>query len=352
MKKNATAKRSQSALLKSDVSKEVLAFYYGWYGNPKVSKRWVHWTNVDMAAKRIGQSTHYPALGPYDSHDPAVVETHCRQAKESGLTGFIVSWWAKGDFHDEGMPLMLERANKHGIKATVYYETVPEGSHRVKRAIDDLTYIIDQYGHHPAWLKVGNHPVIFVYKRTLRHLKLDGWEKVMNVVRAKSPDGAVFIGDRISLEAACIFDGIHTYNPTRLTKGKSRGELRDWAKRKFLKLVQTAGPERIACITIIPGYDDLVLATRNPPRPTTDRHDGDTYRILWEEAIAANPDWVLVTSWNEWHEGSEIEPSAELGERELRTTRQFARKFRSLKLRRATRQLAYAPGTSQSHQLN
>jgi hypothetical protein len=45
----------------------------------------------------------------------------------------------------------------------------------------------------------------------------------------------------------------------------------------------------------------------------TERWGGETYRVLWEEAVAAHPDYVLITSWNEWHEGSEIEPSVEYG---------------------------------------
>src|SRR5262249_38439048 len=141
------------------------------------------------------------------------------------------------------------------------------------------------------------------------------------------PGGAVFIGDQISAEAARIFDGIHTYNPTGLTKGKSLEEIRAWAKTTFPAWIKTAGPDRIACVTIIPGYDDSVQPSRKPPRPITGRFDGETYKVMWEEAIAANPDWVIVTSWNEWHEGSEIEPSAELGDKDLKTTKQFARKF-------------------------
>ena len=50
-------------------------------------------------------------------------------------------------------------------------------------------------------------------------------------------------------------------------------------------------------------------------------------------SLATRPDWVLITSWNEWHEGSEIEPSVENGDRELKTTRQFAPKFTRLKPR-------------------
>lgn len=79
-------------------------------------------------------------------------------------------------------------------------------------------------------------------------------------------------------------------------------------------------------MTVIPGYDDTKL-NRPGPRPTTGRHSGETYRVLWQEAIAAQPDWILITSWNEWHEGSEIEPSKENGDRELIATGEFARRF-------------------------
>ena len=319
----------------TNVPKQALAFYYGWYGNPEVSQKWDHWRNVDTAKKHIDESTHYPTLGPYDSHDPKIVDTHFRQAKDAGLTGFIVSWWAKGDFHDQGMPLMLDTAKKYGLKVSVYYEFVPpRGQPTVEGAVNDLAYIMDTYGKHPAWLKVGGKPVIFIYGRAVGDIKLAGWEQVMNDFTAKHPGGAVFIGDQISAEAARIFDGIHTYNPTGLTKGKSLEEIRSWAKTTFPEWVKIAGPQRIACVTIIPGYDDSVQPSRKPPRPITERFNGETYKVMWEEAIAANPDWVIVTSWNEWHEGSEIEPSVELGDKDLKTTTQFARKFLKLKPRK------------------
>jgi len=49
--------------------------------------------------------------------------------------------------------------------------------------------------------------------------------------------------------------------------------------------------------------------------------------VLWEEALRANPDWVLITSWNEWHEGSEIEPSWEYGDLYIRLTGRYAPRF-------------------------
>jgi len=311
----------------TQVPKQVLAFYYGWYGNPSVSGKWVHWEKVDEANKRIGSSTHYPALGAYDSHDPKLVAQQCRWAKEAGITGFIVSWWAQGDFHDQGMPLLLETAQKQGLAITVYFETVHQGG-----ALKDVLYLLEHYGKHPAWLKVNGKPVLFVYGRAVGEIKTDGWLEVIAEANRGYPGGAVFIGDQITKNAARVFDGIHTYNPTGSIAGKSAEEIRAWARATYPKWIETAGNDRIACVTTIPGYDDSTQG-RPAPRPIAERHDGQTYQVLWEEAVAAQPDWILITSWNEWHEGSEIEPSVENSDRALKTTASFTTKFRALKPR-------------------
>ncbi len=38
---------------------------------------------------------------------------------------------------------------------------------------------------------------------------------------------------------------------------------------------------------------------------------GTYYRVRWEDALEHYPDWIVITSWNEWAEGTEIEPSQE-----------------------------------------
>jgi glycoprotein endo-alpha-1,2-mannosidase len=304
------------------VPRQVLAFYYDWYGNPTVTGHWEHWEKVDEAAKKIGSSTHYPLLGAYDSHDPKIIDQHCRWARQAGLTGFIATWWGQGDFHDRALPLVLEGAQKHGLAVTAYFEIVhPDSAPTPEGALRDVLYLLEKYGKHPAWLKVNGKPVLFIYGRALGQLKVDGWLRVISETNQRYPGGAVFIGDQISPRAAQVFDGIHTYNPTGSTAGKSVDQLRAWARETFPKWVQTAGPDRIACVTIIPGYDDSKIG-RPAPRPITDRHGGRTYQALWEQAMVARPDWILITSWNEWH--------VEDGDRALRTTGAFAHQFVAL----------------------
>ena len=226
-----------------------------------------------------------------------------------------------------GLPLLLDTAQKHGLKVTVYYEAVkPRSAPVPSGAVKDVLYLLGRYAKHPAWLTVNGKPVIFVYGRAVNEIKLAGWQSVIAEVNQKYPGGALFIGDQLSPKAAQVFDGIHTYNVTGRTKGMSSEELRAWARQQYPQAVKTAG-DKISCVTVIPGYDDSRLAERPAPRPITDRQGGQTYRTLWEEAIAARPNWILITSWNEWHEGSEIEPSAENADRELKTTREYSRQF-------------------------
>jgi hypothetical protein len=60
---------------------------------------------------------------------------------------------------------------------------------------------------------------------------------------------------------------------------------------------------RISCVTVIPGYDDTKIRKSGLK---AGRQDDEVYRVLWQEAIKAKPDWVLITSWN--HLVSESSP--------------------------------------------
>ena len=45
------------------------------------------------------------------------------------------------------------------------------------------------------------------------------------------------------------------------------------------------------------------------------RRNGATYDAMWRMAIAGGADRVTITSFNEWHEGTQIEPAAPPGRR-------------------------------------
>jgi glycoprotein endo-alpha-1,2-mannosidase len=313
--------------LAAGIAPEVLAFYYGWYGNPLISGTWRHWKNVDPVSKRIENTTDGPAYGAYDSHDEAVVNLQAETAHAAGITGFIASWWGRDSFEDLGMPPLLAAAGKHNLSVSAYYEKITgnDAASRMAAAISDLDYLLARYGTDEAWLRAGGKPVLFVYGRALHELLPAEWQEVIAQVRRDNPGGAVLIAGSLDPKFVSVFDGGSTYNITNQTQRKSPAEIRAWAHIAFPKRI-AAGPGKISTVTIIPGYDDRNTG-RPPPRPVTDRWGGETYRVLWQEAIAAAPDYVLITSWNEWHEGSELEASVEYGSRILDETAAFSREF-------------------------
>ena len=302
------------------VPHEVLAFYYTWYGPAR------HWGIVDAARHDIEAARDYPVKGAYDSHDPAIIAWQISAARKHGITGFIATWWGQGTYEDQAVQLVLEAAARKHFKATIYWETAPgKGAEQVDNAVNDLAYVLTRYGTNRAFLRVDGKPVIFVYGRVMGQMPFGSWPEIISRARARAGD-FLLIADGYSERNAARFDGLHTYNICGAVKGKTPAELRAWAAAHYADAVKLAREHgRIACVTVIPGYDDTKI---RKPGLKAERLNGQVYRVLWDQAIKARPDWVLITSWNEWHEGSEIEPSLEYGDQYLRITDQAALRFR------------------------
>ena len=308
----------------------VMAFYYPWYGTadgPGGAGRVAHWGRIDAQKKDISESTHYPALGAYDSHDPNVIDQHCRWAKQAGIDTFIVSWWGHGDYTDRAMQTILDVCGRHGLSACIYYETVPSPQ-TAETAAQDILKVVRRYGGHPAYLKIGDDAVVFVYGRALQEIGLTGWFKAVGIMnRRMLVVGLKVIGDQFSYGAAHVFDGLHTYNTAGSLQGMTPDEVRKWAPGTYRSWVELAdGVGKISALTVIPGYDDTKI---RKPGLAVKRFAGEMYRAQWDAAIEADPHWVLITSFNEWHEGSEIEPSFEDKELYLDLTAQYTKIFKA-----------------------
>jgi glycoprotein endo-alpha-1,2-mannosidase len=323
-----------SGRLEGAVPRRVMAFYYPWYGTadgPGGAGRVAHWGRIDAEKKDISESTHYPALGAYDSHDPNVIDQHCRWAKRAGIDTLIVSWWGHGSYCDRAMQTILDVCGRHGLTACIYYETVPSPQ-TAETAAQDILKVLRKYGEHPAYLKIMDRVVVFVYGRALQEIGLTGWFKALGIINSRKPApvGLMAIGDQFSYGAARVFDGLHTYNTAGLLQGMTPDEVRKWAPgtyRAWVELADVAGRMgKISALTVIPGYDDTKI---RKPGLAVKRFDGELYRAQWDAAIEADPHWVLITSFNEWHEGSEIEPSFEDKELYLDLTAHYTKIFKA-----------------------
>ncbi|MFW6282138.1 MAG: glycoside hydrolase family 99-like domain-containing protein [bacterium] len=318
----------------NEIKNRVMTFYYPWYRTENYSGRWFHWEKVDKENKEIGNSTNYPELGPYDSTNPEVVETHLKQAKEVGIDTLILSWWGPGSPSDNAVDLILDKALEYDISITLYYEENQKetSQDRIDKGVEDFKYILEEYTYHPAYLRVNGNPVLFTYIRVMDQVSKNEWRDIFETVKNDKGEEFEIISGELTEESASLFDGFHRYNyaaqmESLIDEGNSADEIEDIKRNEFEGWIKDLGDpyDIISALTVTPGYDDTKI---REPGIVVPRKKGDIYKALWNAAIDADPDWILITSFNEWHEGTEIEPSFEYGEKYLKITKEKINEFK------------------------
>jgi hypothetical protein len=317
---------------------EVLAFYYGWWGpkSPPVEGYMDGaWGGANTNKHEMLKIARYPVKGPYSSHDTAILDWHIDQARSHGITGFVVSWLGTGPeaaWPEKTLQLLFERAEEKDFKVSIYWEQAPgEGAGQISRAVSEISYLLNRNGKSKAFLKVNGKPVIFAYGRLINQVPVAAWPEIIEGIRAKAGDFAL-IADGQQGSYVHLFDGIHSYGmpglPPDLYRNLTMQNLdqrQAFAARYYAEGVRMARRcSRISCLMVFPGTDARKAYKFDWH---TDRLDGQGYRTLWEEAIKANPDWIIINSWNEWNEGSEVEPSLELGDMYLQITAEYSKRF-------------------------
>jgi glycoprotein endo-alpha-1,2-mannosidase len=300
------------------------AFYYPWYGNPETDGRFENWNHavaVRHGAPRrfpggddIG-ANFFPALGCYSVNDPAVLDIHMRQLLRSRVGVISVSWWGKDTYTDRALPLLFQAAERHGIRINFHIEPRLGSKRRDASLVREaVVYLNDTYGKSPAFYRDadrGDRPMFYVYDSYLT--KSDEWATILapdgkNTLRGTEYD-SIMIGlwvrrneERFFLDGH--FDGFYTYFATDgFTYGSSQRhwqKLSSWAHEHDKLFIPCVGP----------GYIDTRIRPWNN-RNTRDREEGAYYDRAFAAALAADPDFIGITSFNEWHEGTQIEPAIE-----------------------------------------
>jgi hypothetical protein len=316
--------RSAPAISHALDSRLVLAHYFAWYDGQG-------WDGCNISA---GDKP----LEPYHSDDPAAIARHVRLALDAGLNGFTLHWFARGDRTDRNFRTLLTQSEGLNFSSTVVYSRhfwhgTPRPSRQIM--IQSLDYIIDQYGSHPNFLRVDGKPVIFfidMYRVPARagETPQQFWAAIRDQV---DPDRrAWWIAEGLDASYLSVFDGLYVFKVSHaayphdyLKSPRWGAQVRQWAAQ--------TGRSKFWLATISPGWDDLRSTCKQDVRvPNTphrlDRADGTIYEATFKAALESQPDWLIVSSFNEWVEGSYIEPGLLYGNKYMEMTRAFGRDFR------------------------
>lgn len=300
----------------SDPSYRVGTFYYPWYGNPEFDEDWRHWTQEGHIPPDDISSDYYPVLGAYSVADRFAVAQHMVWLRSAGIGVIISSWWGRDSFEDKAVPLLLDMAARYGIAVAFHIE--PYTGRSANGLVQDVQYIYDRYGSHPAFLRTtastrwstDNRPkgVFFLWAAICADfaggpcpVAYSYWQEAMDTIHSLA-EGAIVIGDGGgdgSIVNEGHFDG--AYNYATLAQGDELSF--DWALSVPASCLYVPGVTSGFSARRIGGSEDTYLP----------RLDGNTYIEQWSAALAVGiePWMVAITSFNEWHEGTQIEPAAE-----------------------------------------
>jgi len=285
----------------------VLAFYYAWF---------------DQATWSSGKTPDQPAQ-PYDSRDRATIQRHVAQAKAAGIDALVQSWYGPSsganNMTESNFAALLDAASASGLRAAVDLETTGPFFGSTADVQSALAALLAGHARHPAYLKVGGRPVIFFWRQ--QRFSVDEWAALRQHIDPSH--ASIWIAEGVDLPYLRVFDGIHLYSVAWSADPES--VLVNFGT-KARKAAQDVGGFRYWVATAMPGYDDTLL--RGAGGFARARANGDYYRASFSGATKSGADWVVITSFNEWPEGSQIEPSVSYGDSYLNLTRELAAAYR------------------------
>jgi hypothetical protein len=254
-------------------------FYYPWYGSQARDGAYLHWRQHWRLAPFDIASNFYPLRGAYSSGDPHVIAAQTAEIAATGVDEIVTSWWGWGSLEDQRLPALLAAARVRGLRVAAHIE--PYAGRTIESVGADVEHlrslgITDFYVYRP------------------NDFGADAWAPLLSRlegVRVFAQTGLA------SFAASAGFDGIYTYDVLMYDGGS------------FARLCAAAHRLKLLCAPSVgPGY----MASRaTGDRRTKPRRRGKTYDAMWRAALRARADVVTITSYNEWSEGTQIEPASD-----------------------------------------
>ena len=334
-------------------TKKVFANYVSWFKTPaELGGRgeWLHWDNNRDKSKphnpdvvnlntmlRDIASVHYPAIGPYDSADPDLIEYHIMLAILAGIDGFVIEWVKPNDHRaiDQATLAMRDKIvqlrESYNVDFKILFgwedsylgEDIDEGASTLKYAWDN--YIKDKSLY--VWDEDNNSPILLVFPYFKGERKSFGpkkLKKVLEIIDYSPTFSYPFpqIKEKPALIELDEVKSIYCWIAAPPWNGKNWGE--KTIDEFFSYLNKKNKYLEFGIAGVYPGFDDIGVGAgwiHNPKDEHAHRFLprnsdwGNTYESTWKkfseytDKPKADVPWVQIITWNDWNEGHEIEPS-------------------------------------------
>jgi Glycosyl hydrolase family 99 len=302
----------------SEEKPTVMVHYMPWFAADPEKQKWGwHWTmNKFEPAKGQIASHYHPLRGPYDSSNPEVIDSQLQQMKAAGINGVMIDWYGLGNLWDypqihRNTQLLIKRVEKAHMKFAIVFEDATVGklienkvilaSDAVSRTKAAIAWVGKNWFTSQAYLRLDNRPVFLVFGP--QYFKSNEWSEIFPDT---SPKPLFFSESHRAPNAEGAFNW-----PI-----PQQGPEGSWRAVEDFERESQSWPNRIP--VIYPRFHDFYSEAKvGPSWGNIPDDDGKTLQKTLDIALANHPRIIQFATWNDWGEGTQIEPSVEFGYRDL-----------------------------------
>jgi hypothetical protein len=310
-------------------SKPIYVHYMAWYESKPVSGHWGwHWTmnhfkpDRQLADGRREIASHdYPLIGPYDSNDPDALECQVLLMKIAGIEGVIVDWYGREKFRDYAMihrntGHLLQFIKRAGLRIALCFEDQAvkhlieadrlKKEQQVAHGRELFAWLGKNWFSDDAYLRVDSRPLMLVFGP--QHYLKSNWD----LLTESSIQKPMLLG-LPHLSKANGFDGAFGWPPVVGGREISPAE---WGK--YLDLLYARSPGETIVGSAFPGFRDIYQeAGLHASYGSIRERDGKTLEETLSRAQESSSPLIQIATWNDYGEGTVIEPTRRSGYRYL-----------------------------------
>ena len=303
------------------------AYYYPWYGTFPGGHGWNDTLRYHL------QPPQMPAIGYYSSRDRSTIEAQIDQSHRGNISFWATSWWGPGSAEDNTIRNVLftdPRAAE--LRYAVQYESTGRlgtfAQPDYSKLLPDFRYLAQNYFNNPDYLRIAGRPVVFMYLTRAYFNTPISRAAVANLRQAMQSEfhldpylvgDDVFAGD-INAQRMRLWDAVtdfDVYGTALAAHGSTTAGL-DALAATYRQARATAHSAGIGFVpTASPGFDDRAVRAGHvaAPRYLTDvpgAGEGSLFarmlsRVVVPDTDQAAANLLMVNSFNEWHEDTQIE---------------------------------------------
>jgi hypothetical protein len=271
------------------------------YGSPRMLAAYQPW---------FGRPGHINV--GYSSHDRTVLERQVAEAKNLGISGFVVNWYGVSHPFEDGTYALLQdvAADNEFSVAIMYDENADDPGHTTEDTINDLNYAFEHYigtgRSSSAYLRYDGRPVIFIFPKGGH----TDWRRVRQVVNSW-PQPPLMLYKDVDPRVVNDFDGFYAWvHPGR---GGWTPDGSNWGQsylEHFYSEMTAQYPDKLVVGAAWPGFDDRRASWSRNRRinPRCGKTFADSLRIFRRYYNDQRPlPFMLIVTWNDYEEGTAIE---------------------------------------------